>query len=274
MSLGGSNTQVSTGRVPIRGAGFMVEVVGALGPAFVWSHGILSCRAQEDRDGLFDWRLVTDQRWRWVRYDARGHGESDGTTNVAAYSWREAGRDLLTLADTLGITRFAGGGACTGCAALLEAALAAPERIDRLVLVTPPAAWDHHSEQADRYQQQAAYLRSQGTEWTAGLAGTARPPILANEPALPPFVPCVDPEWLPAVLRGAAASNLPLPQDLAELVQPALILAWEDDPARPLSTAQQLAEILPRADLYIARTFRQVQDWPRLVATFLGPGVA
>ena len=34
--------------------------------------------------------------------------------------------------------------------------------------------------------------------------------------------------------------------------------------------AQRRAEILPRADLHVARTLRQVREWPRLVANFMG----
>lgn len=253
----------------------MVEVVGAYGPAFMWCHSLLSSRAEEDTDGLFDWRIVADQRWRWVRYDSRGHGESSGTTNVAAYAWKESARDLLGLADVLGIARFAGGGVSTGCATLLEAAIAAPDRIDRLVLVTPPAAWENRGPQIERYQQHAAYLRSHGpNEWLQSVRMAGRPPILAAEPSLPPFTPSVRPEWLPAALRGAAASDLPPPEQVAQLSQPTLVLAWDTDEEHPVTTAHRLTELMPRADLYIARTVRQIRDWPRLVAGFLGMGVA
>lgn len=248
----------------------MVEIIGADGPAFVWCHGLLSSRAREDRDGLFDWRPVVEQRWRWVRYDARGHGESAGTNNVAAYSWPELSRDLLGLADTLGISRFAAGGASMGCAAVIEAALAAPDRIDRMVLAVPPAAWGDHAGQAEHYRANAAYLRSQGDdEGLAALEVEVRPPILGNPPNLP-AVPGAHPEWLPAILRGAAASDLPPPHQVAQLPQPTLILAWDTDAAHPLSTAERLAELLPRADLHVARTMRQIQEWPRLVSVFMG----
>jgi 3-oxoadipate enol-lactonase len=248
----------------------MVEIIGADGPAFVWCHGLLSSRAQEDREGLFDWRPVVEQRWRWVRYDARGHGESAGTNNVAAYSWPELSRDLLGLADTLGISRFAAGGASMGCASVIEAALAAPERIDRMVLVNPPAAWETHANQAEHYRANAAYLRSQGDEeGLAALDVGTRPPILAGVGSAQNTID-VQPEWLPAILRGAAASDFPPPQQVAQLSQPALILAWDTDASHPLSTAERLAELLPRADLHIARNHRQIQDWPRLVSVFMG----
>lgn len=253
----------------VRGAELMVEIVGADGPAFVWSHGLLSSRAQEDHDGMFDWRPVVDQHWRWVRYDARGHGESGGTTNVAAYSWPELGRDLITLADLLGIPRFAAGGASMGCATILEAALAAPNRIDRMVLVTPPAGWEAHPPVAEHYRASAAYLRSQGDEeGMAALEVDMRPPILQT--GGPTALPNVQPEWLPAVLRGAAASDLPPLEKIAQLTQPVLVLAWDSDPAHPIATAERLAGVLPRADLHVARTLRQVHDWSRLVSVFMG----
>jgi len=261
---------VQAGRVSVRGAELMVEIIGADGPAFVWCHGLLSSRAQEDHDGIFDWRHVVDQRWRWLRYDARGHGESSGTSNVAAYSWPELSRDLLTLANRLGIPRFAAGGASMGCATVLEAALASPDRIDRLVLATPPAAWEAHPAQAEHYRASAAYLRSQGEDQgIAALEVDLRPPILKEGAPTTPL-PDVPSEWLSGVLRGAAASDLPPPEKIAQLNQPALILAWDTDPAHPISTAEHLAEMLPRADLHVARTLRQVREWPRLVSGFVG----
>ena len=271
MAAAGSSMFAQVGRVTVRGADLMVEIVGSDGPAFVWCHGVLSSRAQEDADGLFDWRAVVDQRWRWVRYDARGHGQSTGTNNVAAYSWGELSRDCIGLADALGIPRFAAGGASMGCATVLEAALAAPHRIDRLVLVTPPAAWENHAAQAEHYRTNAAYVRSQGDdEGMAAVSVDARPPILASMGLPTPNYAPASPELLPAILRGVAASDLPPPQKLAELEQPALILAWDTDPAHPLATAERLAEILPRADLHVARTLRQIRDWPRLVSGFMG----
>jgi pimeloyl-ACP methyl ester carboxylesterase len=142
------------------------------------------------------------------------------------------------------------------------------------VLAIPPAGWGDRPELAERYQHDAAQLRSQGMDsWATSVSMAQRPPILAAEPNLPAAVPRVLEEWLPAVLRGAAASDLPPAEQVSQLTQPALILAWDTDPAHPLSTAYQLAELLPRADLYIARTARQIEEWPHLVAGFLGMGV-
>lgn len=111
------------------------------GPPFTWSHGLTSSRANEDRRGLFGWTPVTAAGLE-VRYDARGHGESDGPEDPSAYRWPQLADDLLALLDELGLERGAAGGASMGCATVLHAAVRAPERFDRLVLGIPPTAWD------------------------------------------------------------------------------------------------------------------------------------
>jgi pimeloyl-ACP methyl ester carboxylesterase len=71
------------------------------------------------------------------------------------------------------------------------------------------------------------------------------------------------------VLRGAAASDLPAPDELATIAQPALVLAWDGDEGHPLSTAERLAALLPRAELHVATHLRDVLGWPTQVAAFL-----
>jgi hypothetical protein len=71
------------------------------------------------------------------------------------------------------------------------------------------------------------------------------------------------------VLRGAGASDLPAPDVVRGLAAPALILAWETDPGHPLATAERLAELLPDADLHVARRLRDVTSWTRLADGFL-----
>lgn len=72
-----------------------------------------------------------------------------------------------------------------------------------------------------------------------------------------------------AALRGAAASDLPEPAILQSLRAPALILAWRGDPAHPLSSAEQLAECLPRANLRVAATLAELRAWSGSIREFL-----
>ncbi|MCP3427314.1 alpha/beta hydrolase, partial [Rothia sp. AR01] len=79
---------------------------------------------------------------------------------------------------------------------------------------------------------------------------------------VPDSVPDVAPELLPSVYRGAALSDLPPADAVARLEVPTSVLAWVDDPAHPLSTAEALTGLLPRATLRVARTPSEVDGWP------------
>ena len=66
-----------------------------------------------------------------LRYDYRGHGESD--TPEAPYSFDRLGRDVIELLDSLHIDRVHFLGLSLGGAVAQWLAIHAPERIDRLV---------------------------------------------------------------------------------------------------------------------------------------------
>ena len=66
-----------------------------------------------------------------------------------------------------------------------------------------------------------------------------------------------------------AASNLPDPDELAALRPPTLILAWDPDPAHPRSTADELAKLMPHAELEVALDLGAVRAWPARVERFL-----
>jgi 3-oxoadipate enol-lactonase len=244
------------------------SIVGE-GAPFVWAHGLTSSRAIEEAGGLFDWAPVVETGRRVIRYDAAGHGESGGPPELEAYRWPELAVDLLTLLDELGIDTTAAGGASMGCATVLHAAVRTPERFDRLVLVIPPTAWETRAAQADLYEGSARYVEEAGkAAWLAVAAEAPRPAIFADLPPLP-FAADIPEDLLPSVLRGAAASDLPAPEAVATITQPALVLAWAGDPGHPESTAERLAELLPDAELHVAAHIREVLGWPAEVASFL-----
>jgi 3-oxoadipate enol-lactonase len=49
---------------------------------------------------------------------------------------------------------------------------------------------------------------------------------------------------------------------------PTLVLAWDTDPGHPVSTAEALGELLPRAEVHVARSLRDVATWTSLVERF------
>lgn len=247
-------------RVEVRGVELDVEPQES-GRPFLWGHGLTSSRAHEDRRSLFQWADRT-------RYDARGHGRSAATGSPEDYRWDRLALDMLGLADALGHDRFAAGGASMGCATALHAAVVAPGRIEALVLVIPPTAWETRAAQAGLYEGSAALVEREGLAALAeASARVPVPAIFADEPHV--FEPDIEEVAFPTVLRGAALSDLPPPEALRRLHQPTLILAWDTDPGHPVSTAEALADLLPNAQLEVAATLLSVLEWPDRVSRFL-----
>jgi pimeloyl-ACP methyl ester carboxylesterase len=256
--------------VEIPGGALRVQERGE-GPALIWSHGLLHPIALEERTPL---RQLLDgiRGRRVVRYDARGHGASAAGVSDAANRWDQLGADLLELAGALEIERFVAAGASMGVAASLRAALLAPERIAALLLLIPPTAWESRPAQVGLYHGMALILEERGAEALA----EAVEETLRDQPIAPGFEPAQealfeairgwDPPALGHVLRGAAESDLPDRERLANIDAPALIVAVRDDPGHPLSTAEELAERMPFAQLRVVTSLAEV-DGIRATAT-------
>lgn len=260
--------------VDVRGGSLAYDEVGT-GRGFLWGHGLSSCRAEEDTSGLLGaWPFPTDQVRR-VRYDARGHGQSPGPADPAAFRWDELARDQLALADALGIETYVAAGASMGAATALHAAVVAPERVQALVLTVPPTAWASRPAQRVLYEAGATLVEEEGLDVFAEASALAPPPKLfaglgldwgaqARRRAL-----ALDALSLPSMLRGAATSDLPDPDAVAAITVPVLILAWTGDDTHPVSTAERLAELLPHADLHVADDLRAILTWPERVVSFV-----
>jgi pimeloyl-ACP methyl ester carboxylesterase len=231
---------------------------------FLWAHGLTSSRRAEDRTGLFDWSGVPATV---IRYDARSHGEAATSPDPDDHRWDRLALDMLAVADEHGLDRFTAGGASMGCATTLHAAVRAPGRIEAMVLVIPPTAWETRAAQAALYDGFAALSAE---EIRRGMALRPVAPIFADEPELARRPPDIPDEVLATVLTGAGRSDLPPKGELRRLDQPALILAWDTDPGHPVSTAEALHELLPNSELSVAATLAEVRRWPARVAAFFG----
>jgi 3-oxoadipate enol-lactonase len=252
----------------VRGVELAVSDSGSGTPLF-WGHGFASSRAQEVSGSLLDFGELA-RRHRVVRWDARGHGDSGGGLDPAEYTWDKLGCDLLALADALHVSRFVASGVSMGTATALHAAVLAPDRVVGLVLVLPPTAYETRAEQANDYRAGADLVERDGADQYVERANSQPvPEILRAFAAGFRFIPAVSPERLPAVLRGAGVSDLPAPDVVRELAIPALILAWDTDPGHPLATAERLAQLLPDAELHVARRLRDVAQWTPLVDRFM-----
>lgn len=247
----------------------LAGTVEGQGPAFVWLHALTSSRDRERRRGIYDWTDIA-RDFTVVRYDARGHGESTGLPVDDHYLWRRLADDLLAVLANLGDDPVVVGGASMGAVTTLWAALAAPQRMKALVLATPPAAWSARQQQADGWRRAAHIVQKYGAaELLRRIAAARGPDLFEGRPELADTASDVDEALLPAVLRGAASSDLPGPEQLAGLRLPTLILAWHGDPDHPVATAERLAEIIPGSQLHVADDLVHTERWPDLVRAFL-----
>lgn len=72
------------------------------------------------------------RRYRVIRFDTRGHGDSP--VPAGPYSIDDLAEDIVALADSLGIDRFALVGLSLGGATAQTLALIAPEKLRAMVL--------------------------------------------------------------------------------------------------------------------------------------------
>ncbi len=246
------------------------------GGSVIWAHGGSSSRAAEDAFALVDFDRLAETV-EVLRYDARAHGESGLGESPLGYSWDHLAMDQLALADVAGFDHYVAAGASLGAATALWAAALAPERIDSLVLATPPTAWEVRDAAGGFYAKVADRVERDGAVAIAEIAAGAKdltPPdplvgradiAAARAESLGRLVP----ERMATFYRGTIGANLPGREAVAEITVPTLILAWTGDPVHPVDTAAELADLMPNATLHLARTWDEFAAWTDLVSDFL-----
>src|SRR5919201_4516862 len=100
--------------------------------------------------------------YRMIGYDARGHGESDPAPSRSSYEYADLAADLGALLDHLGLERAAIAGASMGAHTGLAFALAHPDRVSALVLITP--AFDGANRDLDEWDALADGLEQGGVD--------------------------------------------------------------------------------------------------------------
>lgn len=262
------------GRVAIGGVELAYEELGRGRPPVVWGHGLTSSRAAEDRNQLVDFSALASVT-SVLRYDARGHGESDLSTDLSGYGWAEMARDQLGLADHFGYERYIAGGVSLGAATALHAVVTAPERIVGLVLVIPPTAWDTRPAQVELYESMATLVERRGTDALERAAAALPPPdpLVGRDDwhdARLLRIREADPVRLATVFRGAATADLPNREQVSAIDVSTLVLTWTGDTGHPVSTARELGDLIPHARVNIASTFEDLASWTDQVSDFVG----
>lgn len=191
--------------------------------------------------------------------DLPGHGDAADAHGV--------GEEAITFAGCVSHVldraprRFVLCGYSLGGRVALHVALAAPERVARLVLVSTTAGIEDASERAER---SASDHRLAGELERGGWAGFdsfierwRTQPLFAADPAEVGALAREDqrrnrPEALAAVLRGVGSGEMqPLWDRLPELTMPVTVLVGDRD-AKFLALGERMVALLPDAELVIA----------------------
>jgi len=252
-----------------------VQITGT-GSPLIWGHGLMASIAGDDMASWINWSQLTDVI-HLVRYDARGHGQSEMSDMLVDYHWSALARDMIGLADQVGLDKFIAGGQSMGCATSIYVALAAPERLKGLVLMNPPTAWETRAAQSTIYGQMADLLDAKGIDYLAVMmqqqpatGATWHTEAYASRMAdFGETLKALNPKAMAMVLRGAQLTNLPPSVELEAIHTPALILAWTDDPGHPISTAEEINRRLPNSRLVIAHNAAEAATWTTEIRTFV-----
>jgi pimeloyl-ACP methyl ester carboxylesterase len=221
------------------------------GTPVVLLHGLTATR----RYVVMGSRILERDGHRVIAYDARGHGHSEPAPEPEAYRYADLAADLLAVLDAAGADRAVLAGASMGAHTIAAFALAHPERVAGVVLVTPAfdpdgdpglARWDRLSDGlrdggADGFV--AAYGEPNVPDrWRDTIRTVLHQRLSAHE----------HPDAVADALRAVPRSR-PFERwdDLAGIDAPVTVVASRDeaDPEHPYATGERWAQAIPGAQL-------------------------
>jgi 3-oxoadipate enol-lactonase len=207
---------------------------------------------------------------RVIAYDARGHGASSPAPDPGAYRYEDLGNDLAAVLDALAIERAVLAGASMGGHTILRLALAQPERVAGVAVITPaydPVSNDDPVRLA-RWDALSDALREGGVEgfveafaaqrlpdaWRDTVTKVMRQRLILHEH------PDALADAIKAVARSRPFADL---HALEQIECPALVVASRDeaDPGHPLDIGETYAELLPRGRLLVEQPGQSPLAW-------------
>ncbi|HEV2742620.1 MAG TPA: 3-oxoadipate enol-lactonase [Rubrobacter sp.] len=185
------------------------------------------------------------ERFRLLRYDARGHGGSPAPPGP--YEIEDLGRDVIHLLDHLGIGRASFCGLSVGGMTGMWLAAEAPERFERLILLCtsallgPKSVWDERIATATG-RGMAALVDGVIERWFT-------PAFRAENPEVVEKMARTLRETDPGGYAGccAAIRDMDLRDRLPSVGAPTLVVSGAEDPATPPEHGGLIADAIPGA---------------------------
>ncbi len=188
-----------------------------------------------------------EARFRVVRYDMLGHGESDKP--VKTYTMDDLVDQALRLLNRLELERCALVGFSLGGMIGRAFALAHPDRISALAILNSAHARDAEQRQGMMERLEIALQSGLTATTEAALTRWFTEPFTARNP---PVIDRVrrwmnanDPEVYPLIYRILAEGDAPLADAIADIDCPTLALACGEDHGNSPEMARQMAELIP-----------------------------
>ena len=185
------------------------------------------------------------QRFRILRYDTRGHGQSE--VSKAPYRMEQLGRDVLQLVDSLGIDRFSFCGLSMGGMTGQWLGGEVPGRIERLVLCNTGAVigntplWNERIAQVEKGGM-AAMVDGAMDRWFTKDFQKSHP---AEVRRIRDAFLLIDPKGYARCMGAIRDADLrPL---LKQIKAPTLVINGSADPATPPELGNAIAAGVPRA---------------------------
>ena len=197
----------------------------------------------------WDRHLPAFEGFRVLRYDTRGHGNSD----APAGPWRleTLAADVAGLQDALGIERVHFCGVSLGGQIAQTFALDFPERVASLILVNTTC--EYAEAQVTLWRERVQTVLEEGIEplhaalmarWFTAEAAARRPPgYRYMEEAIRRFAPRSFAAAAEAMCRLDTTPRLP------RITAPTLVIGSPEDPGAPREVTEKMARLIPNAEL-------------------------
>ncbi len=222
-------------KIKVNGINLNYEIHGQGFPVF-FLHGFSGT--------LNSWRPqvpALSRDYRFIIYDARGHGQSDSPPKVEQYSIEIVVEDLFQLLKSLTIEKAVIGGLSMGGYESLRFYMAHPQMVTALILMDTGPGYrnpDRRNEWNQRQEEQAKLLETQGIEAFAARAPTytSRELMLKQSPT-----------GLANMARKVVAQfDSLVMENLANIKVPTLVLVGEKDTPF-LAAAEHMVKTIPGA---------------------------
>jgi len=198
----------------------------------------------------WDSHLEAFEGYRILRFDLRGHGESDAP--IGPYTLDMLAADIVNLCNALSIDRVHYCGVSLGGQVAQTFALNHPERLASLTLVN--STCEYSEEQTRMWRERASIAVAQGMSaiqdgllrrwFTADACAKQIPGYRFMKQAINDFSPAS------FDAASAAMCMLHTTPRLREISVPSMVIATPNDPGAPRKVSEKMAQLIPDCELH------------------------